>query len=93
MNIKIKKLMLTLIQLMIYEIWESRNNYKYEKINLIQKTIINKINSKIRIILNVHFKIHQINDTLQQFEKTFCMNNALAKLQNTKLIILTKPMV
>ena len=85
--------MLTLIQLMIYEIWESRNNYKYEKINLIQKTIINKINSKIRIILNAHFKIHQINDTLQQFEKTFCMNNALAKLQNTKLIILTKPMV
>ena len=93
MNIKIKKLMLTLIQLMIYEIWESRNNYKYEKINLIQKTIINKINSKIRIILNAHFKIHQINDTPQQFGKTFCMNNALAKLQNTKLIILTKPMV
>ena len=85
--------MLTLIQLMIYEIWESRNNYKYEKINLIQKTIINKINSKIRIILNTHFKIHKINDTLQQFEKTFCINNALAKLQDTKLIILTKPMV
>ena len=61
--------------------------------NLTQKTIINKINSKIRIILNAHFKIHQINDTLQQFEKTFYMNNALAKLQNTKLIILTKPMV
>ena len=55
-NIKIKKLILTLMQLIIYEIWESRNNYKYEKMNLTQKTIIYKINSKIRIILNAHFK-------------------------------------
>ena len=39
-NIKTKKLMLTLMQLIIYEIWETRNDYKYEKINVIQKTII-----------------------------------------------------
>ena len=50
--------MLTLIQLITYQIWESRNNYKYEKINLKQKTIISKINSKIRTIINAHFKIH-----------------------------------
>ena len=63
--------MLTLIQLIIYEIWESRNKYKYEKINFNQKTIVNKINSQIRIILNAHFKIHKINDTLQQFQYKF----------------------
>ena len=59
--------MLTLTQLIIYEIWESRNNYKYEKIYLTQKRITNKINSQLRNILNVHFKVHKLNDTIQQF--------------------------
>ena len=85
--------MLTLIQLIIYEIWESRNNYEYEKINLNQKTIVNKLNSKIRIILKAHFKIHKINEALQQFQYKFCINNAIAKIEKTKLIILIKPIV
>ena len=88
---KNKKLMLTLIQL-IYEIRESRNKLKYEKVNLNQSTIVNKINSKIAIILNTHFKVRKINDTVQQFQNSFCINNALAKIENTKLKILTKSM-
>ena len=93
MNSKNKKIILTLTRLIIYEIWESRNNYKYEKINLTQRTIINEINFQLRITLNAHFKIHRLNDTLQQFEKLFWINNALAKIENNKLTILTKPVI
>ena len=85
--------MLTLTQLIIYEIWESRNNYKYEKIYLTQKRITNKINSQLRNILNVHFKVHKLNDTIQQFQNLFYINNALAKIENNKLSILTRPLV
>ena len=84
--------MLTLIQLITYQIWESRNNYKYEKINLKQKTIISKINSKIRTIINAHFKFI-IKLYLNQFKKVFCINNALAKIEDSKSTILIKPMV
>ena len=85
--------MLTLTQLIIYEIWESRNNYKYEKIYLTQKRITNKINSQLRNILNVHFKVHKLNDTIQRFQNLFCINNALSKIENNKLSILTRPLV
>ena len=85
--------MLTLTQLIIYEIWESGNNYKYEKIYLTQKRITNKINSQLRNIQNVHFKVHKLNDTIQQFQNLFYINNALTKIENNKLSILTRPLV
>ena len=53
-----------------------------KKINLTYETIINKINSQLRFILNAHFKIHPLNDTLQKFEQLFCINNALPKIEN-----------
>ena len=51
------------------------------KILITQKIIINKINSQLRSILNVHFKVHKLNDTIQQFQNLFCINNALAKIE------------
>ena len=38
------------MRIIIYEIWKSRNNLKYGKIQLTQKTIINKIISPLRTI-------------------------------------------
>ena len=43
-NKETKKLTLTIIQIILYEIWETRNNLKYDDITLTAKTIINKIN-------------------------------------------------
>ena len=66
-NNKCRKLITTLTQLIIYEIWQSRNNLKYDKIQLSQDTIINKINQQIQSIIKTHYKYHQTNDTLPIF--------------------------
>ena len=50
------KLTLTTIQIILYEIWESRNNNKNDKKLLPQHTIITKINAQLQ---------HIITNTLQ----------------------------
>ena len=72
---------------MIYEIWQSTNNLKYDNVQLSQNTIINKINSQIKFILNTHCKLHKEQDSLDQFEANFCINNAIAQLNDNKLLI------
>ena len=45
------KLTLTIIQIILFEIWQSRNNNKYDKNLIPQHTIINKINAQLQCIL------------------------------------------
>ena len=45
------KLTLTIIQLILFEICQSRNNNKYDKILLSQHTIIHKINAQLQYII------------------------------------------
>ena len=45
------KLTITIMQIIIYEIWQSRNNYKYENKLLLLRTIVNKINAQLSSIL------------------------------------------
>ena len=45
------KLRISIIQIIIYEIWQSRNNYKYENKLLLLRTIVNKINAQLNSIL------------------------------------------
>ena len=78
LNSKNKKLILTLTQLIMYEIWTSRNNSKYDKIQLSQETIITNI-------LTAHYKSPKLNETLTTFQQLFCLNNALAKIHNGML--------
>ena len=84
---KNKKLILTLTQILMYEIWISRNILKYDKIQHTQQTIITKITTQLKNILNAHYKLHKPNDTLIQFQQLFCINNAIAKTHNGKLQI------
>ena len=60
---------------------------KYDNVQLLQNTIINKINSQIKFILNTHYKHHKEQETLDQFEANFCINNAIAELNDNKLLI------
>ena len=83
-NSKCKKLTLTLTQIIIYEIWQSRNNLKYDKTQLTQQTIINKIIAQLTTILNAHYKFHRLNDMLNQFQELFCINNAIVRQQPAK---------
>ena len=50
------KLALTIIQIILFEIWQSRNNNKYDKNPIPQSTIINKINAQLQTILQTHYK-------------------------------------
>ena len=69
-NKYIRKLTLTIKQFILYEIWQSRNNIKYDKITLDTKTIMNKINRHIEIILTAQFKKHRIENTLTEFNES-----------------------
>ena len=53
-----------------------------------QQTIINKINAQLNNILPVHYKKHKLQDTLDRFRELFCINEALAKIQNNTLTTL-----
>ena len=75
-----------LVNIMIIEIWQSRNNHKYDKKLLPQQTIINKINAQLKTIILAHYKKHKLNDTLDIFQNQFCINVALAKIENNLLI-------
>ena len=87
LNPKNKKLVLTLTQIIIYEIWQARNNLKYDNTQLTQKTIINKIITQIQAILNTHYNHHKEQDILDQFDASFCINRAIATLNGNKLQI------
>ena len=66
----------------MYEIWTSRNSRKYDKVQLLQETIITKI---LMQLLTAHNKSPKLNETLTTFQQLFCINNALAKIHNGTL--------
>ena len=55
------------MQIIIYEIWESKNNNKYDKTIIQQHTIITKINAQLRNILQTHYKYHKLKETINTF--------------------------
>ena len=75
-----------LVKIITIEIWQSRNNHKYDKKLLPQQTIINKINAQLKNIILAHYKKCKLSDTLDIFQNQFCINEALAKLENNLLI-------
>ena len=70
------------------EIWQSRDNYKYDHKLLPQQTIIKKINPHLNSILLVHYKKHKLQDTVDTFRGQFCINEAIEKIQNNTLTTL-----
>ena len=82
------KLLLTIVQITLYEIWRTRNNYKYDKTQISQDIIKTKINARIRNIIQTHYNYHKLHDTINNFEEQFCINHAVAKIENGILTIL-----
>ena len=85
---KTKKLIITIIQIIMYEIWITRNNLKYDKIHITQDTIITQIIIQLQNIILTHYKIHKTNGTLPKFKQNFCINKAIATINNNKLQIM-----
>ena len=86
LNFKNKKLILTLTQLIMYELWTSRNISKYDKIQLSLETTTTKILTQLQNILTAPYKLHKLNEMLPAFQQLVCINNAL-KIRNGKLQI------
>ena len=76
-----RKITLIIMQIIRFEILQSRNNKKYDKNLILKHTIINKINSQLKHHLQAHYKKHKLNDTLYQFKDQFCVNEAIAKIR------------
>ena len=72
---------MTIIQIILSEICQSKNNNKYDKKLLAQHTIINKINAQSKTIILAHYEKHKLNDTLEIFKDQFCINEALTKIE------------
>ena len=51
-----RKLTLTIIQIILFEIWRSRNNIKNDKKLLPQHTLISKIRKELQTIVQAHYK-------------------------------------
>ena len=80
------KLTITIIQIILFEIWQCCNNLKYEHKLLPQQTN-DKINAQLNNILQIQYKKHKLQDTLDTFSDHFCINKALAQIQNNILRI------
>ena len=61
------KLLLTIIQIILYKLWTRRNNYKYDKTQIPQDIIRTKINTRIRNIIQIHYKYHKSNGTIKSY--------------------------
>ena len=66
-------------------IWQSRNNKKYDKNLLSQHTLISKINAQLQNIAQAHYKNKKLNDILDLLKDQFCINEAIAKIENNLL--------
>ena len=79
------KLTLTIIQIILHKISESRNNNKQDKTLLSQDTIITKINAQLRNVIQTYYKYHKLNDTINAFEELFCIKQAIGNVENNHL--------
>ena len=86
-NSKTKKLTIALTQIIMYEIWITRNNLKYVNVHITQNTIITKIITHLHNITTTHYKIHKTNGILFKFQQNFCINDAIATIRNNRLQI------
>ena len=78
---------MTVIKIILFKIWQTRNNYKYEHKLLRQETIIDKINAQLNNLLQIQYKKHKLQDTLDTSREDFCINETLAKIQSNILRI------
>jgi hypothetical protein len=79
-NPKIRKLLLTLTEIILQELWNTRNLCYKEQIQPCKNTSKNRINREMTEIINAHYKYHRLNNTLQTFRQKFTIEGALCSL-------------
>ena len=83
----LKKLLLTLTQTILYEIWIARNKKRYDRLAPNVDRSMQSIKSTLTFILKTHYTHHLKQHTLPLFCKLFCIKTALCHLAVNQLII------
>ena len=86
---KTKKLLLTLTITILTYIWKTRNRLQFDNTIIPTTNTIIKIKNGLKNIIQIHYKQHVINNTLDGFKTNFCINNTLYTLTNDSLIFTT----
>ena len=85
LNDKQRKLTLTLTNIILQEIWNSRN--KFEKENLLPniERSVKTINSKVKYIISTHFSHSTRQKDIEGFKTRFAINTALCEVTQETL--------
>ena len=80
-----RKLTLTLTNLIIHELWTSRN--KFEKDNILPniERSVKTINSRIKYIIEVQFRHYKNKEDIQTFQNLFTIKDTLCTIENENL--------
>ena len=80
-----RKLTLTLTNIIIHELWTSRN--KFEKDNILPniERSVKTINSKLKYIIEVQYKHYKNKNDIQTFTKLFIINDTFCAIENDNL--------
>ena len=85
---KTKKLVLTLAIIVLTHILKTRNRLQFiDTIISTTNTIIN-IKNDLKSIIQTHYKQHNISNLIPDFERNFCINNALCRVKQKTLTLL-----
>ena len=85
---KTKKLVLTLTTTILTDIWKTRNRLQFDGTTIPTTNTIINIKNELKTLIQIHYRQHVLNNTLDEFKTNFCINNALCKLTNESLILL-----
>ena len=84
---KVKKLLLTIHITILNKISKARNLLKHQKKSLSNDVIIKKSNTKLRGIIRVNFQKHLRQESLETFNKNFCIKGTLCSVIGNDLTI------
>ena len=85
---KTKKLTLTLTNIILFELWTSRNKFEKDCVLPNIERSVKTINSRMTTIISAQYQHYTQMDDLETFISQFAINNALCKIQNGKLYFL-----
>ena len=83
----VARLLLTITQIIMGELWSSRCHLMFRNKKLIPQTIIKIIIRKLTQIIEIKYHYHAERDILNIFSECFCFKNIMCHLESGKLKI------
>ena len=91
MTEKKRKLILTLTETIINELWRSRNKCDKEGITPSKNRSIKMINKNLGMTIQTHYQQHKLTNDLKTFEEKFAIDKILCEVDYHKKLNLYLP--